>query len=203
MIGVILFLQLPLHGYAETKYEKRMESYKNKWQDLIPTHAKIQFAGSMGLFSTGIGWDYGKHNQWETDVLIGIIPSYTTKAKTSFTIKQNYMPWNISLGKDFVLEPLACGLYFNTVLDKDFWVKEPDRYPKGYYNFSTKIRTNIFIGQRLTCNLQQDKQHIGRAITFFYEISTSDLYIVSAFGNNYLRPEDYLHLSLGIKLQIL
>jgi len=101
------------------------------------------------------------------------------------------------------MEPLTCGLYVNTVLSGDFWVREPDRYPHGYYNFSTKIRSNIFAGQRFTYNFDMDKVHIAKAVTFFYEIGTSDLYIVSAFGNSYLKPKDYLHLSLGLKLQIL
>lgn len=202
LLGAII-LQAPVITKAETKYERRIESYKNKWQNLIPTHTKLQFAGSMGLLSAGIGWDYGKHNQWETDVLVGYIPRYSSRAKATFTIKQNYMPWNVSLGKDFSIEPLACGIYLNTVLDNDFWVKEPDRYPKGYYNFSSKIRSNIYLGQRFTYNLPQEKQHFGKAVTFFYEISTSDLYIISAFGNDYLKPNNYLHLSLGVKLQIL
>ena len=40
-------------------------------------------------------------------------------------------------------------------------------------------------------------------ILTFYEISTCDLYIVSAFTNKYLKPKDYLSLSFGVKLQLL
>ena len=43
----------------------------------------------------------------------------------------------------------------------------------------------------------------AKEITFFYEISTCDLYVVSAFTNKYLKPKDYLSLSFGIKLQLL
>jgi len=150
-----------------------------------------------------LGWDYGKQHQWETDVMLGFVPHYSSKSKATFTLKQNFMPWKIDLGNNFSMEPFACGLYINTVLSEDFWVKEPDRYPHGYYNFSTKIRSNIFVGQRFTYNLDTDKAKMARAITLFYEIGTSDLYIISAFGNRYLKPEDYLHLSLGVKLQIL
>lgn len=58
------------------------------------------------------------------------------------------MPWKIKLNDQFNIEPLACGLYLNTVLDNEFWVKEPEKYPSGYYGLSTKLRTNIFAGQR-------------------------------------------------------
>lgn len=198
-----LLLMIPFFVNAKSKYEEKAEMYKTHWQKLIPTYSKLQFAGSMGLLSAGIGWDYGKRNQWETDLLIGYVPRYSSSAKATFTIKQNFMPWNFNLGKNISMEPLACGLYINTVLDEDFWVKEPDRYPKGYYNFSTKIRSNIFVGQRFTYNMNSDKYSFAKAVTLFYELSSSDLYIISASGNNYLKPKDYIHLSLGVKLQIL
>ena len=72
--------------------------------------------------SFGTGWDYGKRNQWETDVLLGFIPKYSSKkAKVTMTLKQNYMPWSINIGKGFSTEPLACGLYVNTVFGNQFW----------------------------------------------------------------------------------
>lgn len=194
---------IPFFVNAKSKYEEKAEKYKTHWQKLIPTYSKLQFAGSMGLLSAGIGWDYGKRKQWETDLLIGYVPHYSSSAKATFTIKQNFMPWEFNLGKKISMEPLACGLYINTVLNEDFWVKEPDRYPKGYYNFSTKIRSNIFVGQRFTYNMNSEKHSFAKAVTLFYELSSSDLYIVSASGNNYLKPKDYIHLSLGVKLQIL
>ena len=78
----------------------------------------------MGLLSFGTGWDYGKRNQWETDLLLGFIPKYSSKkAKVTMTLKQNYMPWSINLGKGFSTEPLSCGLYLNTVFGNQFWVR--------------------------------------------------------------------------------
>ena len=157
----------------------------------------------MGLLSLGTGWDYGKRNQWETDILFGILPKYDSKrTKITMTRKQNYMPWSISLGKDFAVEPLACGMYFNTVFGGEFWTHEPDRYPKGYYGFSSKVRIHAFLGQRLTYNIPPRWRLGARAITFYYEISTCDLYIVSAFLNKYLKPKDYLSLSFGLKTQL-
>lgn len=188
---------------AQTGYEKRVEKYQNQWIKLIPTHTKLQFAGGMGLLSLGAGWDYGKNNQWETDVFFGILPKYSTdKTKITFTLKQNFIPWNKPLNKHFSLDPLACGLYVNTIFDGDFWVSEPDKYPSGYYSFSTKMRFNIYIGQRLTYKIPENKRFFSKSVTLFYEISSNDLYIVSAFTNSYLKPKDYLRLSFGLKMQL-
>lgn len=160
------------------------------------------YAGNMGLLSFGTGWDYGKRNQWETDILLGFIPKYSSKkTKVTMTLKQNYMPWSINIGKGFSTEPLACGLYLNTVFGDQFWVNEPDRYPKGYYGFSSKVRIHIYMGQRLTYDIDPQRRFLAKSVTFFYEISTCDLYLVSAVQNSYLRPRDYLSLSFGLKFQ--
>ncbi len=185
------------------KYDKRIHRYRGHWEKLIPTHTKVQFAGNMGLLSFGTGWDYGKKNQWETDVFLGFIPKYDSKrTKVTMTIKQNYMPWSLNLGRGFSTEPLTCGIYFNTVFGNEFWVHEPDRYPKGYYGFSSKLRSHIFLGQRLTYDIDPQRRYTAKSITFFYELSTCDLYLISAATNSYLHPRDNLSLSFGLKLQL-
>ena len=185
-----------------TGYDNRVHRFRKNWERIIPTHAKIQYAGNMGLLSFGTGWDYGKRNQWETDILLGFIPKYSSKkTKVTMTLKQNYMPWSINIGKGFSTEPLACGLYLNTVFGDQFWVNEPDRYPKGYYGFSSKVRIHIYMGQRLTYDIDPQRRFLAKSVTFFYEISTCDLYLVSAVQNSYLRPRDYLSLSFGLKFQ--
>lgn len=187
----------------ELKYYKRVHKYRENWERLIPTHSKIQFAGNMGVVSLGTGWDYGKQNQWETDLMIGFVPKFSSdKAKVTLTLKENYMPWSVPLNKRFSFEPLSCGLYVNTVFGGDFWVKEPERYPKGYYGFSTKIRFHLYLGQRITYQIAPKHRVTAKSITFYYEVSTCDLYLISAFTNKYLKPYDFLSLSLGVKLQL-
>lgn len=188
---------------VSSRYDKRVHRYREAWQNIIPTHTKLHFFGGMGVVAAGFGWDYGKHNQWETDLFMGLIPRYSSsRAKLSFTVKQNYMPWSVSLGKGFSLEPLSCGIYLNTVFGDEFWVEDPERYPDGYYNIPTKLRTNAFIGQRWTWEVDPERRYRARAITFYYELCTSDFYLISAFGNSYLKPKDYLNVAFGIKLQL-
>jgi hypothetical protein len=199
----ILLSVFSVIAIAQTGYEKRVEKYQDQWSKLIPSHTKIQYAGGMGLLSIGAGWDYGKNNQWETDVFFGILPKYSTdKTKVTFTLKQNFIPWKKHFNEHFSLDPLACGLYVNTIFDGDFWVSEPDKYPSNYYSFSTKMRFSIYVGQRLTYKIPENKRFFSKSVTVFYELSTNDLYMVSAFTNSYLKPKDYLRLSFGLKMQL-
>ena len=62
-----------------TGYDRRVHRFRKNWERIIPTHSKIQYAGNMGLLSFGTGWDYGKRNEWETDLLLGFIPKYSSK----------------------------------------------------------------------------------------------------------------------------
>lgn len=199
-----LLIGVSASSFSQTGYDKRVDKYKSVWESLIPSYTKIQFAGNMGLLSFGTGWDYGKNNQWETDVLFGFVPKYSSdRPKATFTLKQNFIPWNIPVKGKFSFDPLTCGLYMNTVFGSDFWTTEPNKYPSDYYSFSTKIRFNVFVGQRITYNIKSDRRVLAKNITFFYEISSNDLYLVSAIPNSYLKPKDYLTLSFGLKMQIL
>lgn len=193
IFGIISFLFMALHA----------EECENRfWNSLKPEYAKLQYAGGMGLFSVGIGWEYGKNQQWETDLSIGYVPKYSSeRAKTTMTFKQNFIPWRTSIGKNLQLEPLECGLYVNTIFGKEFWTKEPSHYPDSYYGFSSRIRFHLFVGQRLKYDLPEQLRFLGKSVTAFYEISSCDLYIVSAFVNH-LNPDDYLRLSLGLKFNI-
>lgn len=190
--------------YAQSGYENRIERYHSNWNKLIPRYTKIQYAGLMGLISVGTGWDYGKNRQWETDVYLGYVPKYSTdEKKITMTLRQNFIPWKKDINEHIMIEPLACGIYANTVFGSDFWVNEPDKYPNDYYSFSTKVRFNIYAGQRITYKLKPEKRFFAKSITLFYEIGSCDLYIASAFTNKYLKPTDYLRLSFGLKMQIL
>lgn len=202
LLLLCLFLEIGEVAAQDDFYTRRIERYTSAWQKLIPRYTKLQFAGSMGMLSIGPGWNYGK-NHWETDLLFGFIPRNADKhAMATMTLKQNYIPWHLPVGDRWVIEPLSTGMYINTLLDGDFWVKNPERYPKGYYTFSTRVRMHVFLGERITLNLKRKKRW-NQSITLFYELSSCDLYLISAFTNHYLRPRDYLSLSLGVKLQIL
>jgi hypothetical protein len=188
----------------ESRFDKRLHRYRKHWESLIPTQAVSQFAGNMGFLSVGIGWDYGHHRQFETHLMMGFIPKFDSKrAKMTMTLKENYVPWSFELGSGFSVEPLSCGLYVNTVFGHEFWTKEPTKYPNGYYELSTKLRPSIFIGERVTKNIPKSKRKFVKSITAYYEFSATDLNIYMKCRNSYLRFNDVMSLSFGLKFQLL
>ena len=186
-----------------SRYDNRIHRYRRYWGALIPTQTVLQTCGNMGLFSFGVGWDYGKHRQWETQLLFGYIPKYdSNNAKMTMTLKQNYIPWSVTMGHGWAFEPLECGLYFNTVFGSDFWTKQPSKYGSGYYPFSTRIRPNIFVEERFTVDVPENRRKFVKSVTFFYELSTNDIYFMRFYRNGSAGFWDVFGLSLGIKTQL-
>lgn len=189
-----------------SKNERTQIKVRNFWNRMVPRYIKVQYAGTIGFLSVGTGWDYGKNRQWETDVMLGYIPKYSTRrGKVSFTLKQNFIPWNSCIGNKRLtqFQPLRCGLFFNTVYGEEFWTREPSRYPSGYYNFSTRIRTGLFIGQSISRTVNGSRNRSYKRVSLYYELVSSDIYIISYFTNRYLKLQDILSLSIGIKWQIM
>lgn len=190
---------------AVQRYERRVHRYRRHWNALIPTQMLLHYAGNMGLVSMGAGWDYGKKKQWETQLFIGVLPKYQSdRTKMTMTLKENYVPWHMQTRKwGWQIEPLSCGLYFNTVFGSEFWSREPDRYPQDYYPLlKTKIRANVFLGQRITKFIPHNKRKFAKSMTVYYEVSTCDLYIRAMVQDKRIKLSDIIGLSLGVKMQI-
>lgn len=174
------------------------------WNSLMPDLVVGQYAGNMGIVSAGIGWDYGHANHWETQFLVGIIPKYDSRrAKVTLTLKENYVPWNVRLSHGLVLQPLQTGLYLNTVLGHEFWAHQPNRYPNGYYGFSTRVRLNVCLGQRITWHTPAHRHWLVKNMAMFYEVSSCDLYIINKVKNpRTVSWRETLCLSLGMQIKI-
>ena len=184
----------------ERRRDHRVHLRYDGWERLRPTTVKYQFAGGLGVSSVGVGWDYGRHRQWETDLLVGYLPRrYAKHFRLTFTLKQNYIPWSFTFAERWTLEPFYCGIYLTTIAGDEFWGREPGRYPNAYYNFSTKVRPSVFVGQRFGMECRRGAL---RGASLFYELSTNELYLVSKATNRVLRMRDILRISFGARLYI-
>lgn len=183
-----------------SKYDKRRIRNQKRWNKLIPNQTTLQFAGSIGMLSAGIGWHYGRGDHWESEFLIGFLPKFQScEAHTTFTLKQRYVPWHCKISSRWTIEPLTTGIFFNTISGDEFWKRLPDVYPNKYYTFPTKVRTNIFIGQRFRYRIPHKKRILNQAISFYYEISTCDLYLVSKVTNKDFPWRDTFSLAFGLR----
>ena len=200
-IGIIFLFLLPALTFAQAVNDEKVEKYQSQWNKLMPRQAKLQFAGSMGMFSLGSGWYYGKNSQWETDLFIGFIPRIDDmKGHLTMTLKQTYVPFQIKFSETVRFEPLTGGAYINKIFGPYFWNTLPDRYPKNYYFWATNTRFNVFLGQAIS--FRQGKNLTARSWSFYYEVNTNDLYFISAIGNKTIKITDILNLSFGLRYRL-
>lgn len=202
LAAVLLFL-LPCSLHAQALLDSVVKQrYISTWSSVIPTHVKVQYAGDMGVVSVGSGWDYGGRRQWETNLFIGFLnktsesPIYVTA-----TLKQTYKPFRISIGDNWEVEPVTAGLYMTKIFGSNFWSRLPERYPRGYYFWILNMRFNVFLGQAITFKCPRYLK--GDSFSFFYELNTNDLYVISAVKNSYLGFKDIVNLSFGVKFTFL
>ncbi|MBQ2321464.1 MAG: hypothetical protein II375_02775 [Bacteroidales bacterium] len=186
-------------------YDARVARYQQRYAAMIPKYVKLQFAGSIGMFSAGLGWDYGKNRRWETDVLIGFVPRLeSNRAKLTFTARECFVPWDFPIGSSWVsFSPLRATAGINAIIGHEFWTSNPERYPEGYYFFSTKFHFIAGFGQQLNLNISYDRRRPWKSVSVYYNLTTNDKYVLSGFSNKEVGFFDVFHLDIGMKLQIL
>lgn len=181
------------------RYVRHRQRVATNWMRIVPNQFTLQYAGSIGAASVGIGWHYGRARHWETEMLVGFVPRYHARhAHYTFTLKERYVPWHVRLSSRWTLQPLTAGLFFNTISGGEFWRREPDKYPKRYYGFSSKIRTNVFLGERIRYAVPSRRRVFHSAISAYYELSSCDLYIVSKATNKSYPWSRTLSLAFGL-----
>lgn len=184
---------------AELKYEHRMDRRADFWSKLVPDMWAVQFAGGLGMISAGLGWDYGKNKQWETQIMLGFLPKrYNYHSYWTFTLREFFVPWRLKINDSWSVRPLTVALSVNSILHGDFWMSEPDRYPKGYYGFSSRMRFHLALGQRFTFSIPKYKRFLSKEVSLYYEVSTCELYVRQKILSGSIPLKDILMLGVGV-----
>jgi hypothetical protein len=98
------------------------------------------------------------------------------------------------------LLPAACSSVPSS--EKNFGAHNLPNTPNTIMAFSTKFRTNVFLGERIRYLIPSQFRKRHNSISAYYELSTSDLYLVSYATNHYLSLWDILSLSFGLKFEL-
>jgi len=184
-------------------YFIRMKKREERWLKLIPNLFTLQYAGGIGMFSAGPGWDYGKSDQWETHLLVGYLPKrYRWNDYFTVTLKEVYVPWRVRLNEYIAIKPFYATILVNSILHSDFWTSEPERYPRGYYGFSSRVRFHIGLGQRISIYIPRRKRILGKELSAYYEISICDLHVRQKFLNRAIPFKDIIAVGIGVIYKI-
>lgn len=157
---------------------------------IIPHHAKIQYAGSIGFISVGAGYEFAK-KKLQGDFFYGYVPEKIGGIKIqSITTKLTWIPVSRLLN-DIKLDMLTAGILVNYTFGRQYHLFSRTRYSFVYYGFPTAAHLALFAGGGIT------KNKLG----LYYEVGTTDRDLIS-FVNNPKAINFYEIINIGIGARI-
>lgn len=170
-------------------------------QAIKPDHLKLQWAGGIGFFAFGAGYE-SKNQKFETDIYYGFLPeSVGGEDLHSATLKFNWFPLKpIEKGK-WRIKPLSVGALVNYSFGSQYYSFDPRNYPFNYYRIPTSLNTALLLGGQASFAVSAKKE--TRRLGFYYEILSFDREMVSFIVNTKaLSLTDILTLGIGVKLSL-
>ncbi|MBC5772904.1 hypothetical protein H8S95_02425 [Pontibacter sp. KCTC 32443] len=166
-----------------------------KWY--APDAAVLQFAGNMGMLAVGPGYDFAKR-RIGVDLLYGYVPEFDAdEAEHLLTLKGTYKPWEIKRKRNFTVIPVQLGLGLSYYFNDKYPLSWDDKFPKGYYWWSPKVRLLGFAGATVTRDLHNsDVKKIG----LYSELGTYDLLVTSWYKDENLTLWEIMNISIGARV---
>ena len=160
---------------------------------LIPDHMKIQYAGNIGFFSLGTGYNFFD-DRIESDIFYGFVPARIGGKDIHMISQKNSLsPLRIRIGDHYTFFPVTVGFLVNFALGDNYVLKWPSHYPQGYYR-PTACYTGEFLGMRL----KKKKDHgLAKEWEIYIEVGTMTPYLHACIENDYVKIKDILNLAIG------
>lgn len=167
--------------------------------NLAPDFLVVQYAGSIGYMSGGVGYDAFKRNA-RFSVHYGVVPKRVGGAVQVFAAKMTYIPVVIGLSENTSVNPLDIGLMASWHNAHHVTARWPEyQYSKGYYWWHPSLRLHLITETSFTYEFNDDNK--VTSITGYIELNANDLYIVSYFYNvRSLRITDIVKTGIGIRV---
>ncbi|MBO0361171.1 hypothetical protein J0X19_24650 [Hymenobacter sp. BT186] len=167
-----------------------------------PFFLSLHVGGGLGLVAVGGGVQLAQQ-RLEPEVLVGYVPRrFSSKPLTIFTFKATYLPVRATLGDHWRVSGGVGGYvsYTHGATIRDS--KDPSNYTPGYYFFSTKVRTGLFVTPRLTyAGIATVQRPNPARVAAYAELGTNDLYLLSRLPNKGgISVSDILTLGFGSKV---
>jgi hypothetical protein len=166
---------------------------------LSPDFLQLQYAGSNGFLSIGLGYDIFKNNA-RVSINYGHVPNVYGGPLNIISTKLLYVPGTYKWSEKILVSPFDAGLMISYHMGSDFRSRWPThRYPENYYWWQTSFRFHINYQPSVTYLLSE--KNVFKSWTAYLDFNTNELYLVS-YGKNLhsLKLSDVIKLGAGIRL---
>lgn len=166
---------------------------------LQPDFVVAQYAGSIGYFSFGTGYDIFK-NRGRISVHFGNVPREYGGVLNIASGKFLYSFSSIPLSNRLTFKPIDAGIILSYHFGDNFKLNVPNYFKTdNYYWWHTAMR--LHLATESSVSLHFSRESIFRSLTGYLEMNSNDLYIVSFINNtSSLKPHQLIKVGVGLRL---
>jgi len=170
-----------------------------KW--FVPSSARVQFAGNIGMLSIGPGWSF-LNNRIDVEYSMGYVPKFEAEeAIFIHALKGIYTtPLQINLSK-LKIKPVSVGVAISHTLGDQFnKYQRSSQFPPRYYWWVVPYRFAFVY--RAEGELNIDSKFL-KGIGSYFEVSIWDLSIYNYSANengSYINFTDLFTFGIGTKI---
>lgn len=175
-----------------------------RFKFLIPDQAIVQYAGSIGYVSGGVGYEIFGNKRGNIDLLYGFVPGSKGGVLHIATAKFAYKPWAIALKEWGKIYPFNPGAFVTYTFHKDLSFKFPSgQYAHDYYYWSEALRPHLSFNTEIALNAAKLMPNTGiKALGLYIEANTNDYYLINYLQNtSTLTVDDIFQLGIGMRVK--
>jgi hypothetical protein len=163
----------------------------------IPDYVKTQFAGNIGLFSVGAGYEVF-NNVLYSELLYGYVPESVSKAKKIhlITIKNTFPIFTKEFDNNYTVSPIA-GFSASYDVGTNTFTTLPNNFPRDYY-ITNAIHFTLFVGAKVHKNFVNSK--VFKGVDLYAELGTVETYLWYAITSKEVTFSDAFSTAIGINL---
>lgn len=184
-----LAVLLPAAAHAGEAADARARAW------YVPDHAKLQFAGNIGFLSPGVGYALARE-RLELDLFLGWVPEAVVGRDIwSVTGKLTWLPWTAAAG-GWRFQPLTAAVQLTNTFGDEFFIREPEGFPRGYHMLPTALRAGLAVGGTATAPWRGLER-----VSLYYELVAVDVMLAFWTTNrDAVDLSDVVSLALGARV---
>jgi hypothetical protein len=189
-----IFIVSILVLFFSNSYSQETFSVKEKsWYE--PDYVKAQFAGNIGLFSVGAGYQLFDEVLY-SELLYGFVPKSASKADNIhlITIKNTFPIYRKKISENLTITPIA-GITTTLDIGTNSFTTLPSKYPDGYY-LPTAVHFTLFGGALIHKDFKKPK--IFKGVDFYIEFGTVETYLWYALTLDEVDLLDVFSADIGV-----
>ncbi len=195
----MILLTISIHTFAQdTIINNKVYTQKQRsW--IIPAYVNLQYAGGIGNYIIGAGYTLNKSQSLRFALKYGFTPKYRSNKNLHIsTVEFCYLPVDIPVQSNISIMPKITTAVSRVFADgPGTFTRLPSYYPEGYYA-PNAFRFHFSLG--ITGHYQLKQKYKVKAIEFYIETTTNDLYLKYYFNYSGLQLTNVFTMALGANI---